>query len=288
MIPIIEDYLSDLLTRKLQYLRDNPNHLEKILSTSQARLNSLKQLLAGQVVINVIKGFPRTPAQVPCFCIILSGEEETQEGLGDYDFDEDVNIQQMAEDVVVSTQPNGRMAIPFSQLTRFPVVDIESMIHVDTGTHMTDRDYQLVNPDLGLVGYYSGLVEDGDTVQVVYNFRQSSIDKIQTLYEANYRVEAWANNGDLVVELYHIAKWALLSGRDEFIDKWDLFNQRLGGADFEPAPSYFPEFVYRRALTFWCQFEASAPTDEVPYISDVLVNETVEFDTSDNGGVDNG
>jgi hypothetical protein len=73
-------------------------------------------------------------------------------------------------------------------------------------------------------------------------------------------LEVWAKNADLTVELYHLVKWALLSGRDELVND-GLFRQKLSGSDFQPAPNYFPEFVYRRALTFWCQFLASTPTD---------------------------
>jgi hypothetical protein len=129
-------------------------------------------------------------------------------------------------------------------------------------------------------------VEPTDTFTVTYTYKYTAQEQMEVIYESNYRLECWANNGDLVVELYHIIKWALLSGRGDLIEGTDLFNQRLSGADFEPTPNFFPEFVYRRALSFWCQFVVSTPEEEVQYISSVETNQIEYLDSFDNGGDD--
>ena len=200
MIPLVEDYLSELIQSKTLFLKSNPDHIKNVISTSAARLDRLAAYLQANN-IRVIKGYPRTPAELPCVCILLSGEDESQISLGDY--------------------------------------------------------------------------EDFDDPEQV-----AAEEHVEVLYECNYRLEAWSSNGDMTVDLYHIVKWALLSGRG-FLDSKGLFRQKLGGADFEPATSYFPEFVYRRALTFWCQTIASVPVGDIPYITGVEVSQTIEIDTEE-------
>lgn len=284
MIPIVEDYLSELIQSKLTYLKNNPEHIGKILATSQARIDRLKNFMQS-TPIKVIKGYPRTPAELPSICILLSGENEMQEGLGDYGNEDDTDIREVTIEAKVVAIEGGRLAVPYIELPHKPVVGISSITHNDFGVVLEEEAYNIYNPDLGLVGFYTGMVEDGDSVTVTYTYRNTSTDLTQVLYEANYRLEVWAPNADLVVELYHIIKWALLSGRDHLGSERYIIRQRLGGADFEPAPNYFPEFVYRRALTFWCQFSVSTPEEEQPYISDVSINETIYHDTigGDNG-----
>jgi len=273
MIPIVEDYLSELIQSKLDFLKSNPDRIGNILSTSQARIDRLKNFI-GNNPIRVIKGYPRTPAELPCICILLSGENETQEGLGDYDNTDEYDILEATIEAEVIDKVGGRLEVPYIELPYKPVVNVSSIVHNDFGTVIQDDDYEIYNPDLGLVGFYTGMVEDGDTVTVTFTYRNSSTDLTQVLYEANYRLEIWALNADLVVELYHLVKWALLSGRDHLGSDRGIIRQRLGGADFEPAPNYFPEFVYRRALTFWCQFSVSAPyEEEANYIDGVVINQ---------------
>jgi len=168
MLSIIEDALSRVIESKLLYLRNNTALIPKILNIDPIRLARISQYLQ-KTPIKIIRGFPRTPTDLPCICILLSNDDETQDGLGDIEIDMDT--------------------------------------------------------------------ED---------------ELLEIMYSSSYRAEVWSDNGDLTVELYHLLKWALLAGRNELI-RQGLFNQKLGGTDFEPAPEYFPIFVYRRALTFWCQ-----------------------------------
>lgn len=190
MIPLIEDYLSQLIQNRLSYLKSDPSFLGKLLPLDNEVLNRFSSYL-NSTKISVKRGYPRTPAELPAICILLSGEEEEQVSLGD--------IGEEDEDI-----------------------------------------------------------------------------KMEVLYECNYRIEVWTTNGDLTVWLYHLLKWALLSGRDWLLLQ-GLLRQKLSGSDFEPVPAYFPEFVYRRALSFWCQVIPHIPMEEdLPLIGSVYVNQ-VEY-----------
>ena len=283
MIPIVEDYLSELIESKLAYLKSNPSHVDRILSTSQVRLDRLKNFLQSNPV-KVIKGYPRTATELPCICILLSGEEEQQIGLGDYGEEAvDIEVKEFTEEVEVTDKHNAEFAVPYIRLTHLPVMALSKVVHNGLGIELDPSEYSLEVEDRGFVLLYTGDVEDGDSLTVTYTYRSVIQEQVSVLYESNYRLECWANNGDLVVELYHILKWALLSGRGDLIDGYDLFRQKLSGADFEPAPNFFPDFVYRRALSFWCQFSVSTPDEEAQFISGVVTSQT-EYSGSFDGG----
>lgn len=282
MIPIVEDYLSELIESKIAYLKGNPNHIDRILSTNQAKLNKLKTFIQSKP-IKVIRGYPRTPAELPCICIMLSDEEETQEGLGDYGDSIDLEVREWTEEVEVIDTVNADLPYPYAKLTHAPVMEITRIIHNEFGTELHPSEYSLVADDSGRLAIAGGMAEHGDSLTVSYTYKYSAEEQTRVLYESNYRLECWASNGDLVVEMYHILKWALLSGRGDLIVGSDLFRQRLSGADFEPVPSFFPEFVYRRALKFWCQFNVSTPDEEATYIDSVVTNQS-EYSGSFDGG----
>lgn len=277
MIPLIDDYLSDLLENKLAYLKSNPDYLYKILATSQVKLDRLKAYIQNRP-IKVIKGYPRTPAELPCVCILLSNENEEQLGLGDYIDDDVVTSLQTTETLQVIDVPGGRLAVPYVELTNKPVASISSIYSHQLGITLDPSEYLLDNPDLGLVGFYTGNIEDGDSLDVTYIYNSSSASATEVKYDANFRIESWSDNGDLTVEIYNLTKWALLSGRVDLINQ-GLFMQKLSGTDFDPAPEFFPAFVYRRALGFWGHYAASVPNDTYEYITDVSITQTVIIDT---------
>lgn len=219
-----------------------------------------------------MKGYPRDPTYLPCICILLSNEDETQEGLGDYGDSIDTDIREYTEEVEVVDSPSGKFAVPYARLTHSALVSVSKVVHNSLGIELDGSEYGVLDYDLGFIELPSGDVEHGDTLTVTYTYKFVSQEYSRTLFESNFRLETWADNGDLVVEIYSLLKWALLSGRDHLGDDRDIFNQRISGADFEPAPNFFPEFVYRRALNFWCQFNISTPTEESGYIDRVEVN----------------
>jgi hypothetical protein len=286
VIPVVEDYLSELLTKKIQFIRENPNELDTILGISETKLNSLKEFFQGRT-LNVRLGFPRTPVELPCVAITLSSEDEMQEGLGDYSDDYIIGQSNNVTEVVKAVDTRGGLVqAPYITLTGVPVDNVVSMVNLTTGVPIEDTEYEIINQALGLVQINSGLVEHEDDIQVIYTVLETMKEQMEVLYESTYRLEVWAKNADLTVALYHIVKWALLSGRDELVND-GLFRQKLSGSDFQPAPNYFPEFVYRRALSFWCQFSASTPTDtsELHFITSIEARQNLY---ESNGGDNNG
>lgn len=278
MIPLIEDYLVTSLSDSFSYLKRNINSLDRIISVPNTRVAKLKNVLAN-TPIRIIKGFPRTPADLPCVCILLSNEEETQEGLGDYDNDDSSNIITVTESANVIAVEGAVLAIPHLSLGNFPIVGITKMT-TQGGAPIPPFEYEVEDPDRGLVSMY-GPFGDGESVNVTYQYRKTSTDLVEVMYESNYRLEVWAPNGDLVIDMYQLVKWAMLYNRDNFVTNLGLFRQRMGGADYEPAPSFFPDFVYRRALTFWCQYTTSIPKEEIPYIRSVETQETIVFSNNE-------
>jgi hypothetical protein len=211
---------------------------------------------------------------MPCICILLSNEEETEMGLGDYGEDEDGNILQYTEELEVVSTIGADYSFPYIKLTNLPVVEVTQITNTTLNTDIEPDEYYVEDPDKGIIAIASGVAEHGDTVTVTYTYRQTVIEQMEVLYESNYRLEVWATNGDLTVELYHILKWALLSGRNALIENYDIFRQRLSGADFEPVTNMFPDFVYRRALSFWCQFSVTTPDEESEFITGVVTTQT--------------
>jgi hypothetical protein len=277
MIPLVEDYLNELLTSRIQYLKNNPQFLTRILGTSKDQIDSLNEFLA-KTPVKVIQGWPRTPADVPSICILLANEDESQIGLGDYIDDEEIIIKSDTQDCQVVS---GGSEIPYDHtyLPIVPVVEVEKVVNKTTGEIVDPNSYWITNEYLGLLSF-SDEVSDKDQLSVTFSFKSSSEVGTEVLYEGNYRIETWTSNGSLTVYLHNIVKWALLSGRDD-LGKKGLFRQKLGGADFEPATSWMPEFVYRRALTFWCQYSPSVPVEDIPYIQGVYVDQTVSLDTKE-------
>lgn len=90
-----------------------------------------------------------------------------------------------------------------------------------------------------------------------------------TLCVAQYRIEAWSNNGDLTVLLYQLLKWIILSSRDS-LENAGLTRQSISGTDFEPVPLQYPELIYRRALILEVTYEVrwNAPYTRIERIID--------------------
>jgi hypothetical protein len=277
VIPLVEDYLSELIQSKLGYLKANPEYVGSVLSTSETRLAKLRAYLQS-TPIKVIKGYPRTPNELPCVCILLSNEEESQIGLGDYIDDEDADIRQHTAEGEVVFRADGDMGAPYTRVPNVPLVGVYQVVNKTKGFVLDPDGYYVANESQGLIAFTTDEVEDEDIVEITFDYRHTAKVHMETLYEVNYRLECWSQNGDLTVDLYHLVKWSLLSGRDG-LDGKGLFRQKLGGTDFEPATSYFPEFVYRRALTFWCQIAPSVPIEDITYVGGVEVNQSVSFDT---------
>lgn len=176
MIPILDTYIQNLIVNGLQYLKQNPKSLESIFSNLYApgNLESFKSYIAKKN-FNVVIGFPREPQSLPCYVILIAGEQEEPCGLGD-------SIEEDWDDEI---------AIP-------------------------------------------------------------------TIYiNSTYRIECWSDNGELTAYMYAILKWCLLNYRFDMLQQ-NMINPKISGTDLEPAPDYFPMFVYRRAVMLQFSIENSA------------------------------
>lgn len=273
MIPVVEDYLSDLLQSKLDYLKANPGYISKVLGIGPDRAKRIDDYLKA-TPIRVTKGYPRTPAELPAVVILLSGEQESQITLGDIaEGEESYETAGFEELLEVVNRPGSKAPYSYVESSKKPLESVDRIV-VDGIGDLDESEYWISNHDLGIVAIPS--LQDGDRVTMYSTHRTTSTNSSEYLYECNYRIESWTNNGDLTVWLYHLVKWALLSGRDSFIEK-GIFRQKLGGADFEPAPAYMPEFVYRRALSFWCQLNATLPMEDSTYIEGVFLEQHIEL-----------
>ena len=292
MIPIVEDYLSELIEKQLSYLKGNPNHIDKILRMSPSKLFSLKTFIEGKQPntkpIRVIRGYPREPTQLPCIAILLSSEEETQDSLGDHGEGSITSVNSTTIEARIIDRPNSGYDMPHIKLPNVPIEHVSEIVDNALGMKLADEDYELVNPQKGIVAIYDTDLDDGDAVTVSFTHATDGEEELETMYDLTYRIEVWTSNGDLTVQLYHLLKWTLMSKRDELVSINNLFKQKLSGADFEPVPAYFPEFVYRRALSLACTTHASVPNGEAyGYIDSVEVNQT-EYPSNFTGGEDNG
>ncbi|UAV84350.1 hypothetical protein phi18_080 [Bacillus phage phi18] len=273
MIPVIEDYLSELVSRKIKQLKENPNLIAKILRVSAGRTSRLVTYLGNpENKIAVVKGYPRPDAMLPCYAVLLAEEEETQDGLGDYDELGDYSVSDATEEATVFEGRSGQMQV---QLSRIPLDYVVSIQNNSTGVLLDPSEYDVIDPDKGIIGFFTANVELEDSLTVTYSFKETASEGIITLYNATFRIEAWSANADLTGEMYHLLKWCLLSGRDELGQDKLLIRQKMSGGDLNPLPDYMPTFAYRRGLNFWCQYESSIISEDVNYITDVDSHMTV-------------
>lgn len=286
MIPIIEDSISALLADAFSFLKKNPDEIGKILKMDSKKVQDLSTYLSS-TDIKIKRGYPRTPAELPCVCILLSSEEESQEGVGDYTEDMGSINSAFREELVVQSDITLYDGKPFVQLSKFPVMNVGVVYNTYMGIEYSSSDIDISELRRGII-LLPSTSEEGDRILIEYTYSEIGLDGVYSQFESNYRIETWTSNADLTVQIYYLTKWALMVGRDRLHLELSLYRQRMSGADFQPAPSFFPDFVYRRALSFWCQLTESAPVKEIDYISKIEVNKTIDFDTQLGGGENNG
>jgi hypothetical protein len=268
MIPLVEDYIIENIEERLKVLRANPSAISRIIPLGKERLDMISKYITKKEIL-LKKGYPRTPAELPCICIMLSTEDETEEGLGDTGFSgNDSSFLTVGLPVKYGTL--GWEV----QLTKPNVTKVHSIRHNDTGMVIDDYDVDYAKSKIII---REDFVMEDDMVTIEFSYTSGAQETVRTMFEAEYRIEIWTENGDLTVDLYHLVKWAMLSGRDFLIDKKDIYRQKLSGGDFEPVRSFEPAFVYRRALTFWCQFSVdpikNILDDDLHVVTEVHVNQ---------------
>jgi hypothetical protein len=74
----------------------------------------------------------------------------------------------------------------------------------------------------------------------------------EIFFDHKYRIECWANNIEITLILYELARWYICKERTYLQNSWGLIRQRVEGGDIVPQPEYYPEFVYIRSLGYNC------------------------------------
>lgn len=254
MIPVIEELLENTIKTHLQVIKNNPKIIEKVFDYSNTPYGKkFKQYIINND-IKVIKGFPRDASQLPCYCIMLGGEQETPEALGD--------TLGCETDTIYFTD-------------EFQVKKDRDILYIDTGNENTTTVVSLNNLNTGKeivnckrmenqtnkVILYENAEED-DTIQATVGYTYENADKRGTLMNFAYKIECWSDNSELVTYMYHLVKFIMLFKRQLLIEN-GIIKPILQGTDLEPIPDYFPSFVYRRSLMINGQAENYYDAEEI-------------------------
>ena len=235
MIRLIEDEISKILHAGIKLYGGDEKLVASVLNVDETRSTRFANMLANKPPV-IRRGYPRQPTELPCICIMLAGEEESQSGIGDHN-DEPLHTIQGEDTVYAPLQiENG---IPTVRVDLVPILQVHRIYDPITENEITD--YRVSDPARGKIQIFtmSGL-EEGKTLAIEFSHMNIISSSIESKYQLNYRVEIWTNNGDFTVELYHIVKAMLLQGRQHLVDA-GLVKQSLRGTDFQPVKS--PLFV---------------------------------------------
>ncbi len=77
-------------------------------------------------------------------------------------------------------------------------------------------------------------------------------ETIGTFWDQNFQIYCYAENPDMAVYMYEIAKSALLVNRTFFQDN-GVIDPMVSGMDLAPDPRYLPEHLFCRVLAFRCK-----------------------------------
>ncbi len=245
MIPIVEMVLSEVIEAKLKVLKTNADIVDRIFSQSPVTLrNRLKTYLTSGG-LSVMRGYPNDRAKMPCYAIMLGGETESEKELGSYLGEEDSYEIENSTLTLKTVKKSGSVVL---EVPRKPIEFISTVTATIDGSPV---DFEVLDAKRGLIGFpeYES-IDVGEELEITYSHPVTTgNDFYGSIFTTQYRIETWTTNGDLTVMLYHLLKWIMLISRDTLEEK-GVQLQTLGGLDFEPAPEYMPELVYRRALTF--------------------------------------
>lgn len=251
MIPIVEEMLKTTVEQQLKRIKADTDIIDRVFRcNSQQGVDKFKKFIDANN-IKVVVGYPREPAVLPCYSILLSGEDEQYAGLGetiDSDYDED-SLKTVETTVKVLKNMDGQIYV---QLPNRAIDLIEYLIRRNDPegdpSDIVDVMFVITDPAKGIVVIRSKEIQENDTLEVKYQYFEQNADCMGTMMTTSYRIECWSDNGDLTTYMYHVLKYILLSSRLALIQA-GLMQPRLGGTDLEPVPEYFPSFVYRRALS---------------------------------------
>lgn len=239
MIPIVEELLENTITAQLKVIKENPQIIEKVFNYANTPYGKKFRKYIVNNNINVIKGFPRDASQLPCYCIMLGGEEETHEAIGEYleqgdemlYLTDEYQVKKEEDKVFIDTDKNN-------------IESVVSINNLNTGKEIVNCAYD--DEKKGRILLLEN-AEENDTVEATIGYLCSDEFKHGTLMNFNYKIECWADNSELVIYMYHLLKFIMLYKRQLLIEN-GIIKPILQGTDLEPIPDYFPTFAYRRSL----------------------------------------
>lgn len=82
MFPVIDLLFKKYVEQGLEELRKRPDKIRKYFSYASDKTKEDMVELITKYKINVISGYPREPAEMPCFIVAIAGEDEVPYGIG--------------------------------------------------------------------------------------------------------------------------------------------------------------------------------------------------------------
>ena len=277
LIPMVEYLLQSVVRKGLNDIKQNPEQLDNVFRfLPSGEIENIKQRICSRP-IPVIMGFPRDPAQMPCYSIILGQEMEEAAGLGmdigDDFFDSELESSFLKCKVFYDMNLDRN----YIELTdaNLPVNEIEGVF--DAVSKSIKHKWKKGENRIFIT---DESVNEGDMLTVSYEYYLNGVKSIGSMFNINYRIECWSENGDLTVYMYHILKYIMLRDR-KALEGEGVTKSNLSGGDLEPVPEYFPNFIYRRTLIFGALVDNTIESE-----IDILQSVTVKVTTDKEGEVD--
>lgn len=274
MIEISEKVIQGVIKEGLSLVKNNEELFDRIfrkLNVTEAE--RLKTYITGNKV-TVTQGYPVNRSKLPCYAIMLGGENENEEHIGDFAteltldeaneagletsevvIEEVVKVERYGDYFKFNTSKRNVQAVTYAVTMDDETVDLSGLEILDE----VKGEVMVMDEDL----------EHGKSIRVSYVYTDQGYSSYGSMFNKSYRIEVWATNGDLTIHLYHLLKWILLASKTVFYNHgWHEI--KLGGADFEPVPEDTNEITYRRALSLTFSVEETFELED-EYIQDIIV-----------------
>ena len=246
-----EFIIKDMIENKMKHFADSPELFDEILyDGNTGGIKRIKELFSkSERIPKTIIGYPREPAQLPCYAIILGASTQQDMGLGNnLDVEEygwSGEIKDYVENVKIENI-DGYSCLQLSEI----ISDIKSINY-----NGEELEYVITNTEKGIV-LLKKVIEADEIVTVVYNYYTKAVRTRGAMFQETYRIECWSDNGELTSLMFQILKISLLSSVNQMTENGFIL-PTLNGQDLEPAFDYMPVFVFRRSLNLVTRIENS-------------------------------
>ena len=284
MIEISEKVIVNSLKAGLRVVRENNELFDRIFK----RLNitesqKLKQYIKNDTV-HITQGYPTNRAKLPCYAVMLGGENEDQHYLGDFsneigdasDFYEGDDPGELVIEERLQVRKRGTLV---EIITNKKNVVAVTNIADEDGNPLDLKGMEVEDARRGIISIAGTDLVNGEWVDVSYVYKEKGFSSYGAMFQKQYRIEIWSPNGDLVTHLYHLLKWILMFSKPQFYEAgW--VDVSLGGADLEPIEGFESEVAFRRAASLSFSIEETYELEE-HYIQDIKVFYTGEGGDND-------